>query len=77
MLNDGHFLLRDRDNLEQGDATLELKPLLHFPGPLLWLEMDPAQQFLVTDSHEPRLRHASRPGEVPSPATAAAEHLDG
>ncbi|MGA7858576.1 MAG: hypothetical protein WCA11_11645, partial [Terracidiphilus sp.] len=32
MLDDGHFLLRDRDNLEQGDATLELKPLLHFPG---------------------------------------------
>ena len=53
MLGDGHFLLRDRDNLEQGDGTLELKPLLHFPGPLQWLEMDPAQKFLVTDSQEP------------------------
>jgi len=30
MLKDGHFLLRDRDGLEQGDATLELKPLLLF-----------------------------------------------
>ncbi len=27
-----------------GDAALELKPFLRFPGPLLWLEMDPAQQ---------------------------------
>ena len=71
MLGDGHFLLRDRDNLEQGDGTLELKPLLHFPGPLQWLEMDPAQQFLVTDSEEPKAA-AHRPGEVPSPATAAA-----
>ncbi|MGA8731197.1 MAG: hypothetical protein WB608_20740 [Terracidiphilus sp.] len=72
MLHDGHFLLRDRDNLEEGDATLALKPLLHFPGPLLWMEMDPAQQFLVTDSHEPEASSSSS-GEVPSPATAAAD----
>jgi hypothetical protein len=71
MLNDGHFLLRDRDNLELGDATLELKPLLHFPGPLLWLEMDPGQQYLVTDSREsPAV--APAPGAVPSPDAAAA-----
>jgi hypothetical protein len=36
-----------------GEATLELKPFLRFPGPLLWLEMDPTQQFLVTNSREP------------------------
>src|ERR1035437_782507 len=53
MLTGGRFLLRDRDNLELGDATLELKPFLRFAGPLLWLEMDPTQQFLVTDSREP------------------------
>jgi hypothetical protein len=53
MLSGGRFLLRDRDNLEQGDATLELKPFLRFAGPLLWLEMDPTQQFLVADSREP------------------------
>ena len=53
MLAGGRFLLRDRDNLEMGDATLELKPFLRFPGPLLWLDMDPAQKFLVTDSREP------------------------
>ncbi|MGA3160013.1 MAG: hypothetical protein ABSC77_02270 [Terracidiphilus sp.] len=52
-LTGGRFLLRDRNNLEMGDATLELKPFLRFPGPLLWLEMDPTQQFLVTNSREP------------------------
>jgi hypothetical protein len=52
-LSGGRFLLRDGNNLEMGDATLELKPFLRFPGPLLWLEMDPMQQFLVTNSREP------------------------
>jgi hypothetical protein len=52
MLNDGHFLLRDRDTLEVGNTALELKPFLRFPGPLIWLEMDPAQQLLVTDTRE-------------------------
>jgi hypothetical protein len=71
MLKDGHFLLRDRDGLSQGDATLDLKPILHFPGSLLWMEMDPAQQFLVTNSHEPAAAQ-QRPGDVPSPPTAQA-----
>jgi hypothetical protein len=52
-LTGGRFLLRDGNNLELGDTTLALKPFLRFPGPLLWLEMDPAQQFLVTNSREP------------------------
>jgi hypothetical protein len=60
-LNGGHFLLRDRNNLELGDATLVLKPYLRFPGPLLWLEMDPTQQFLVTNTREPA---ASKTGEA-------------
>jgi hypothetical protein len=55
MLKDGHFLLRDRDGLQQGDAKLELKPLMQFPGPLLWLELDPTQQLMVTNSLEPAL----------------------
>ena len=55
---------------------LTLKPLLHFPGPLLWMEMDPAQQFLVTDSHEPEAA-SSDPGQVPSPSTAAASVTHG
>ena len=71
MLKDGHFLLRDRDGLSLGDAALELKPFLRFPGPLLWLEMDPTQQFLVTDSREPA-GTATKPGDVASPDSAAA-----
>jgi hypothetical protein len=59
-LKDGHFLLRDRNNLLQGDATLTLKPFLDFPGSLLWVELDPTQQFLVTDSREP-LAAAAKP----------------
>jgi len=67
MLKDGHFLLRDRENLEQGDAHLELKPLLRFPGPLLWLELDPTEQFLVSDSLEPAVA-PGKPDEAGSPA---------
>ena len=67
MLTGGRFLLRDRDNLEMGNATLELKPFLRFPGPLLWLEMDPAQKFLVTDSREPAASVGKEPdGEKPA-----------
>jgi hypothetical protein len=53
MLNDGHFILRDRDGLQLGDSALQLKPFLHFPGPVTFLELDPQQQYLVTDSSEP------------------------
>lgn len=70
-LKDGHFLLRDRNNLLLGDATLKLKPFLDFPGPLLWIELDPAQQFLVTNSHEPPATVA-KAGQVSDPATAQA-----
>lgn len=70
-LKDGHFLLRDRNSLLQGDATLELKPFLDFPGSLLWVELDPAQQFLVTNSHEP-IAATAKAGQVTSPATASA-----
>jgi hypothetical protein len=71
MLKDGHFLLRDRDGLQQGDSSLVLKPLLQFPGPVAWLEMDPQQLYMVTNSHEPAKVEA-RPGQVSSPPTAAA-----
>jgi hypothetical protein len=71
MLNNGHFLLRDRNNLLVGDATLVLKPFLDFPGSLLWLELDPAQHFMVTNSREP-VAGPPKPGLVSSPATASA-----
>ena len=71
MLNDGRFLLRDGKDLKLGDASLDLKPSLHFDGPLLWLEMDPSQDLVATDSREPA---GGKPqsGSVPSPATASA-----
>jgi hypothetical protein len=62
-LNDGHFLLRDRKSLLEGDASLTLKPVLDFPGPLLWLDLDPAQKFLVTNSREP-LAKPAKPGST-------------
>jgi hypothetical protein len=71
MLKDGHFLLRDRDGLKQGDATLELHPLLRFPGPLLRVEMDPSQQLLITTSREP-VTAVAKPGDVASAPTAQA-----
>ena len=71
VLKDGHFLLRDKDGIEKGDAALNLKPLLHFPGPLLWMEMDPSKQYLVTNSHEP-VEAEPKPGDVASPPTAQA-----
>jgi hypothetical protein len=63
MLKNGHFLLRDRDGLQEGDAKLELKPLLQFPGPLLWLELDPMQQLMVTNSREPAVEKSADSGD--------------
>jgi hypothetical protein len=84
-LKDGHFLVRDLNNLYESDATLALKPYLDFPGSLLWLELDPEQHFLVTNSREPIAKPikpeapengsstaAWKPGEVSSPPTASA-----
>ena len=83
-LKDGHFLLRDRNNLFESDATLALKPYLDFPGSLLWLELDPEQHFLVTNSREPVAKSAKpeapedgsstaawKPGEVSSPSSTS------
>ncbi|MGA7856341.1 MAG: hypothetical protein WCA11_00325 [Terracidiphilus sp.] len=79
MLNDGHFLLRDRDALEQGDATLHLKPFLRFPGRLLWIEMDPEQQFMDADylmpaATEQKSAQVNIP-PVPRSATAPSQKL--
>jgi len=68
-LGNGQFLFRDKDNLQLGDASLQLKPFLHFPGPVLWVEMDPSRQYLVTGSSEPA-SSAAKEGDVPSPKTA-------
>jgi hypothetical protein len=64
MLADGHFIVRDKNNLLEGDPSLVLKPLLDFPGDVLWLELDPAQQLLVTNSHEP-VKDSHQPDKDP------------
>jgi len=71
MLNDGHFLLRNQNDLQAGEASLELKPSLHFEGPLLWLELNPSQDLVATDSREP-VGTKPQTGSVPSPTTASA-----
>lgn len=60
MLKNGHFLLRDRENLSEGDDHLNLKPLLKFPGRLLRIDLDPNQQYLVSSSMEPPETAAER-----------------
>lgn len=71
MLKDGRFLLRDTDGLAKGDAALHTAPFLQAPGRLLWIEMDPAQQIIVTNS----LETAQGPKDLPGsnrPATGQA-----
>jgi hypothetical protein len=77
MLRDGHFLLRDQAQIFKGDATLALKPYLRFPGPVLSVDLDPSQQYIVTNSRESlapqQLATAeAKAGTVPTPSTAAA-----
>ncbi len=71
MLDNGQFLLRDREELKVGDASLQLKPFLRFPGPVLWVEMDPNRKYVITGSSEPPTS-ASKAGDVPSPTPASA-----
>jgi len=75
-LKDGHFLVRDRDSLLQGDASLTLKPFLDFPGSLLWIELDPAQQFLVTNSREP-IEAAAKTPPVPADGSSTTGSISG
>lgn len=76
MLRDGHFLLRDENAIKEGDARLELRSWLQFPGPLLSIEMDPGQGYLVTNSLEP-VPEKEQKGGVGSPPTADAEVTGG
>jgi hypothetical protein len=70
-LSGGQFLLRDQDQLELGDASLQIKPWLRFPGTILWVETDPSRQFMVAGSSE-LSTDKPKPGTVGSPSTAAA-----
>ena len=72
MLHDGNFLLRDQNTIREGDSRLNLHPLLEFPGPLLSVEMDPGQRYLVTNSLEPSPAQGKK-GQVGGPDTADAD----
>lgn len=69
-LDNGKFLLRDQDSLLTGDASLELKPFLRFPGPVLWAQVDPTRQFIVAGSSEP-VSNKERSDEDGSDSAAA------
>ena len=76
MLKDGHFLLRDRNELKEGDLSLNLKPFLKFPGPLEWIEVDPTQQYIVSDSHEPPPAKPQTGDPVTAPKSAPSMDLE-
>ncbi|MGB6726923.1 MAG: hypothetical protein WBE74_13550 [Terracidiphilus sp.] len=78
MLKGGHFFLRDRNELMEGDSSLNLKPYLKFPGPLEWIEVDPTQQYVVSNSREP-VPAKPRIGDVgdsSSTASSSAQSMD-
>ncbi len=68
MLANGQFLLRNRDTLYAGDPTLTLRPWLRFPGRIRWMELDPSQQIVVTDSLEPSAA-TTRSNTAPDPSS--------
>lgn len=77
MLSGGHFLLRDGNGVSEGDRRLELKPLLRFPGPLLWLDLDPGQKLMASDSFEPGTHPAPSGSEEQDEAeTGSSSHKD-
>jgi hypothetical protein len=69
MLNDGHFLLRVSDGLDQGDSHLKTTSSLRLPGRLLWIQMDPSQQFIMANSLE-ATNASQKPGEPDSSPTS-------
>jgi hypothetical protein len=70
MLKDGDFLLRVADGLDEGDAQFQMKPNLRVPGRLLWIEMDPMQQVMITNSLEP-VNASQKTGEQNSSESGA------
>jgi hypothetical protein len=76
MLKDGSFLIRDGEDLKKSNAMLELKPFLHFPGPLLWLETDPQQQYLVAGSSDPAASKQNEAAASPASESGATDQTN-
>jgi hypothetical protein len=53
MLEDGKFLLRERDGLKVGDPTLKTRLLSELPGQFQSLRMAPTRKIVVTNTLEP------------------------
>ena len=78
MLNNGSFLLRVEDGLDQGDGKLTTKPYLHLPGKLLWIQLDPMQQVVITNSLEPAAEsQATGASSPPSKGSTALREVSG
>lgn len=72
MLDHGEYLVRDGNDLLIGDSSLQLKPYLRFPGPVISVELDPSHKYFVTNSDEPPARKPAA-GTLPSPSTSSAD----
>jgi hypothetical protein len=80
MLEGGQFLLRVPEGLDQGDSQLKMKPSVRLPGRLLWIEMDPSQRILMTNSLEHAVAASEHsgpnaPGNDPSASKADGDVL--
>lgn len=71
-LHHGRFVLRDRDSLQIGDASLRLASYLRFPGEVNHIEFDPEQKWLIADTTEPV---AARREQAANGVSVAAEDL--
>lgn len=64
MLREGHFLLRDRDGLEIGNASLQTKLLLPLTGEFQALEIDPGGRTIVVHTLERTGPNPTAPTEI-------------
>lgn len=78
-LKNGHFLIRDGRELTVGDARLQTRPFLSFPGQVLNVALDPSEEYLVTNSREPVVTEAkasaSDDGSVDDQSTGTPEFV--
>jgi hypothetical protein len=61
-LNDGRFLLRNRDGIQVGDAALKTKLLAQLSGQFLALRLAPAGKFLLASAVDPAAQFDSTNG---------------
>ncbi len=66
-MGNGRFLVRNGNELSEGDLSLKLRPTLRFPGLISSLRLDPLSKFLVTNSYEPAKKSQPAPTTAPAP----------